>query len=199
MSAEDGHLLSVGDPRLAARPALTAVTDLLRAYDAPTRDQVRAREEMLAFAEAHPDALQRSSLTGHFTAAALVLDAQRARALLTHHRKLGRWLQLGGHCDGDGNLAAVALREAIEESGIPGLRIDPRPIDLDVHRIPSTPGEPAHLHLDVRFLVHAPERAVERASAESFELAWIAPTELEGLGLDPSVRRLFRLAFGERG
>jgi 8-oxo-dGTP pyrophosphatase MutT (NUDIX family) len=124
-----------------------------------------------------------------------VIDSAGERALLTFHAKLGKWLQLGGHCDGDANLAAVALREATEESGIEGLAIDPMPVDLDVHTIPARKGEPEHLHLDTRFLVHAPEGARERASAESLELRWFTREEAEDLDTDDSVRRLLRIAF----
>src|SRR5688572_10916647 len=103
---------------------------------------------MLSFLQEHPlDAHLRSCAPGHFTASALVVDAPGERGLLTHHKKLDRWLQLGGHCDGDSNFAAVALREAQEESGIEGLSIDPRPLDLDIHTIPARTGDPEHLHL----------------------------------------------------
>jgi 8-oxo-dGTP pyrophosphatase MutT (NUDIX family) len=158
--------------------------------------QARTRAFLLEWIDAHPDALLRSCWQGHLTASALVLDARGERALLTLHKKLGRWLQLGGHCDGDGNLARSALREAHEESGIDGLVIDPAPLDLDAHRIPARPGEPEHWHLDVRFLVQAPADAHARASDESDELRWFRPTELAGLPSDDSLHRLFALAFG---
>jgi 8-oxo-dGTP pyrophosphatase MutT (NUDIX family) len=124
------------------------------------------------------------------------VDGACERALLTLHGKLGRWLQLGGHCDGDANLAGAALREAQEESGIRELAIDPRPIDLDIHGIPARGPEPQHLHLDVRFLVRAPPGAQARASPESKELRWVTPAELLALPTDGSVRRLFRIVFG---
>ncbi|MBM3990535.1 MAG: NUDIX hydrolase [Planctomycetes bacterium] len=158
---------------------------------------------MLELIERHPqDAHRRTLLEGHLTASALVVDARGERALLTHHRKLGRWLQLGGHCDGDANLAHVALREATEESGIPDLAVLPWPLDLDIHAIPARPGgaqragEPEHLHYDTRFLVVAPPGALEVTSDESLELRWVAPDELEQLSTDASVRRLFQLVFG---
>jgi len=161
--------------------------------------QSEARAFILEWIDAHPDALWRSCLEGHLTSSALILDAAGERALLTLHKKLGRWLQLGGHCDGDGNLAGSALREAREESGIQGLRVEPIPIDLDCHRIPALPGEPEHWHLDTRFIVRAPAGAVARAGAESKALRWFTPKELEGLTSDDSVRRLFALAFLPRG
>jgi len=168
---------------------------LLEAY-APSDPAQRAeRDKVLAFCAEHADALHRSCLSGHLTASALLVDHAGQRALLTLHRKLGKWLQLGGHCDGDANLAAVALREAAEESGIADLAIDPIPVDLDVHTIPARKGEPKHLHLDTRFLVHAAPGARERASEESLELRWFTRAEAADLETDDSVRRLFRIAW----
>jgi len=163
--------------------------------------QAAERERILAFCDAHADGLLRSCVPGHLTASALVVDAGCERALLTHHRKLNRWLQLGGHVDGDGDLARSALREALEESGIDGLVIAPTPIDLDVHVIPERRAkdgalEPAHLHLDVRFVVHAPSGARESLSDESLALRWFAPHELQAIEVDESVLRLFRCVFG---
>lgn len=155
---------------------------------------------MLAWIERYPlDAHLRTRLEGHLTASALVVNHERTHALLTHHKKLGRWLQLGGHCDGDANLVRVALREAIEESGIADLTIDPAVIDLDIHTIPARGSEPEHLHLDVRFVVHAPRGARAIISDESHALAWVSPAELGGLNTDESVRRLFRHVFAIPG
>lgn len=197
----DPRLWSAGDPRLAETPQLEPARAVLEAFRPPDDHQRGEQERILAFLDQHPDALHRSCLAGHLTAAAVLLDAERERILLTHHRKLERWLQLGGHCDGDGNLAASALREGIEESGIPDLQIDPRPLDLDVHPIPARPArpgrpeEPAHLHLDVRFLVYAPPQARFVVSEESHDLAWVAPADLARYASDRSVTRLFERVF----
>lgn len=170
---------------------------ILAAYLPPDAEQAKLRERMLAFVDAHPrDAHRRSLAEGHLTASALLLDARGERALLCLHRKLGRWLQLGGHCDGDANLPGVALRELIEESGIDAIEIDPSPVDLDVHGIPARPGEPEHLHLDTRFLARAAPGEIARPSSESLELRWFAPAELSSVDTDASVRRLFEIAFG---
>jgi 8-oxo-dGTP pyrophosphatase MutT (NUDIX family) len=154
----------------------------------PAQDDVRRR--MLAFLAGHPDALWRSCAEGHFTGSAIVADAPARRALLLFHTKHQRWLQPGGHADGDANLAAVALREATEETGIDGLRIDPEPVDLDIHAIPARPGEGPHLHLDARYLVVAPAGAEPAGNHESQDLGWFAPDDLAGLGLDDGTRRL---------
>jgi len=189
----------VGLDRLPRREERAAARATLAAYAPRDAAQRATRARMLAFLDEHADALSRSCAPGHLTASALVLHPDGERALLTLHAKLGRWLQLGGHCDGDGNLAGVALREAVEESGIAGLLVDPVPVDLDVHPIPARPGEPEHLHLDARFLVHAPPGAEPVASRESLELRWFSTADVARLGTDDSVRRLFQLAFGGGG
>jgi len=171
---------------------------MLAAFSPRDADQAAFRARMLAFVDEHEDALLRTCLSGHLTASALVLDAPSKRGLLTLHAKLGRWLQLGGHCDGDGHLARSALRECLEESGLPDLAVDPTPVDLDIHRIPSRAHEPEHWHLDVRFLVRAPAGARPRPSDESKDLRWFRPDELSAIETDDSVRRLFALAFGRR-
>ena len=190
------HLVGPNDPDATPIPDLDHVRGVLMRYLPADAEQARTRVEMISFLMDHTDALERSCLEGHFTASGLVIRAEGEAGLLTHHRKLNRWLQVGGHCDGDGNLAAVALREATEESGIQDLEVDPRPVDLDIHRIPARPGEPEHWHLDVRFLIYAPPQAKLVRNEESLELAWVAPEELQGIDTDESVRRLFRLAFG---
>ena len=138
---------------------------------------------MLQLLAERPDCFERTCFApGHFTASALLLDESGARTLLTHHRFLDRWLQFGGHCDGNPDVLAAALREAGEESGILGITpVHERFIDLDVHPIPANPrrGEPAHLHFDVRFLLRAPSGAEFRASDESHELRWFTPEEMD--------------------
>jgi 8-oxo-dGTP pyrophosphatase MutT (NUDIX family) len=190
--------LAAEDPELAPSADLARARATLEAYEPRDAHQAEQRAFFLAWIDAHPDALHRSCLDGHLTASALVLDHAGERALLTLHRKLGRWLQLGGHCDGDGNLAAAALREAIEESGIQGLEIDPTPIDLDAHRIPARAGEPEHWHLDTRYLVRAPAGARELASEESLALRWLVVEPLAAFPIDDSVRRLFTRLRDER-
>jgi 8-oxo-dGTP pyrophosphatase MutT (NUDIX family) len=130
------------------------------------------KEAYLGFLAAREDACRRSCEPGHLTASALVLDATAEHALLTLHPRVGRWLQLGGHCEPeDVSLAAAALREATEESGMRGLRIEPTPIHLDVHPITCSLGKPTR-HFDVRFLVRAPVGAQPVRSAESVDLQW---------------------------
>ena len=130
---------------------------------------------------------------GHFTGSAWLVSADGQRVLLTHHRKLGRWLQLGGHADGDSDLARVALREAEEESGLRDLVVEPGLFDLDRHWIPEHKDVPAHWHYDVRYVVHAGEDEAYTVSDESLDLAWrrIAELVIEA-GTDASVQRMAR-------
>lgn len=159
----------------------------------PREAAVAAR--FAAFVGAHPDCFERSCVPGHVTGSAWIVSHDGAQFLLTHHRKLGRWLQLGGHSDGDPDTAAVALREATEESGIAGLTLAAvdgivEPLDLDAHEIPARGEEPAHVHYDVRFLVVAPSDAVLTVSDELLALHWFASDQPLTVDHDDSVARL---------
>ncbi|MEJ2853725.1 MULTISPECIES: NUDIX hydrolase [unclassified Saccharothrix] len=146
--------------------------EVLTAWRAPNRGQEALRQAYLGFLAARPDGCERSCEPGHITASALVLDASGERTLLTLHPRVGRWLQLGGHCEpSDETLAGAALREATEESGIAGLTIDPTPVHLDVHPITCSLGVPTR-HFDVRFVVRAPVDAAAVRSEESVDLQW---------------------------
>jgi len=129
------------------------------------------------------DPYRRERLEGHFTASAWLVGADGSRALLTHHRKLDRWLQPGGHADGDRELARAALREAEEESGLRGLVVDPELFDLDKHWIPERGAEPGHWHYDARFVVRATGDETFVVGEESHDLAW---RDIAEIAADPS-------------
>jgi len=181
--------------------------DLARAllgHRAGDDEEARDRDHILDFLERHDDPFDRGIAEGHLTGSAVVVSADGERVLLLHHRKLDRWLQPGGHADpGETTGEAVALREALEETGIRGLALHPtapRPLDVDVHDIPARGEEPAHQHLDLRYLVLAPEGAtVEPAVGELREIRWVAWSDVEALGPDPGLRRALRKARAAMG
>jgi 8-oxo-dGTP pyrophosphatase MutT (NUDIX family) len=143
------------------------------------------------FLASAPEVFERSHVPGHFTGSAWLVSGDGERVLLTHHRKLGRWLQLGGHADGDGDLARVALREAQEESGLADLVVEPAIFDLDRHRIPARGSEPEHWHYDVRYVVHATGSEAFVVGEESLALAWRSIRELAGTAqTDASLQRM---------
>jgi ADP-ribose pyrophosphatase YjhB (NUDIX family) len=192
-------------PELRPVDDLSLARAIVAGYRPWSAAQAAERSRILAFIDAHPtDAHRRECAPGHLTAGTILVDAARERVLLHHHAKLDRWLQFGGHADGDGNLRGVAWRETVEESGIVPAWLSEAPIDVDVHSIPARPAkgarpaEPAHLHLDVRYLAIAPEGATAVRSEESHDLAWFTRADCAELALDDSIVRLVELALAPR-
>ena len=186
----DAAFLAVGDPGLDPSDDLGVARVAVEQADIDA-DAERHRKAILRFLDQHDDALHRSCAQGHLTGSALVVDASASRIVVLHHRKLRRWLQPGGHCDGDANLAAVALKEATEETAIEGLAVHPVAVDLDVHEV-APPAEGPHLHLDARFLVLAPPGSEPGGNHESTEIRWVTPAELPDLGVDAGTLRMAR-------
>ncbi len=143
------------------------------------------------FVRRHRHCFERACLPGHVTASAWVVDRSGRRVLLTHHRKLGRWLQLGGHSDGKPDGLAVALREAREESGLDLVARSAHPMDIDIHEIPPHGKVPAHRHYDLRYALAARSEAF-RVGPESHALAWVAMHNLEAYSSEESLLRLRR-------
>ena len=152
-----------------------------------------------------PQCLERTSLPGHITASGWVVHGPSEEVLLTHHRKLGRWLQLGGHADGERDVVGVARREVAEESGIERLflwtestdedgsgALFPTPFDIDIHEIPPHKTVPAHLHYDLRFAFLVPAREAPVVSEESHDVAWVPVGRLDDYSDEESILRMRR-------
>lgn len=170
-----------------------SLLSLLQRYRPEDRHQRSTRERFREFVLAHPDCFGRSLLIGHVTGSAWVVDSIRRHALLTHHRKLGKWLQLGGHTDGESDVLSAALREVREEAGIDEIRPAQDGIfDLDIHTIPRNGDVPEHLHYDVRFLVEANRAQPLRPSDESHEVKWLPLPGIEEWTREESVLRMVR-------
>ena len=171
----------------------SSLIQALRRY----RDQWQGDADVVAqfedFAQTHADAFERGNPVAHFTGSAWLVSADGERVLLMHHRKLDRWLQPGGHADGDTDLARVALREAEEETGLAGLYVDGGIFDVDRHRIPARADEPEHWHYDLRYVVRASADESFVVNAESNALTWRPVNEVAAdETLDTSLRRMAR-------
>jgi 8-oxo-dGTP pyrophosphatase MutT (NUDIX family) len=177
-----------------------ALNELLRRYAAAWPAEAALVARFAAFTAQHADCLLRTCAPGHITASAWILSPDGARCLLLHHRKLDRWLQLGGHVDGETAVERAALREAQEESGMQRFTFVPWagdrlvPLDLDVHAIPARGAEPEHLHWDVRFLLQAAAGQDLAPSAEAVDLRWFDADGLAAVTDEESVLRLQRKA-----
>lgn len=172
---------------------------------AALRDAQREEAEVARFSQflgSSPEVFQRTHPPGHFTGSGLLASADLSRVALMHHRKLDKWLQFGGHADGEEMLARVACRECEEESGIPapaflpyeealGLDWHPLPFDLDVHTIPARGSDPEHLHYDVRYLLYTDRPEQLRGNAESHDLGWFTLAEARALTDEVSMHRQF--------
>lgn len=133
----------------------------------------------------------RTHLPGHITGSAWIVDTSRKYVLLTHHAKLNKWLQPGGHADGDENVLAVALREAEEETGVKNFRLLQQGIfDIDIHPIPARKDFGAHDHYDIRFLLEADKQEPLVITEESHDLAWIKITDLRSYNDSSSLHRM---------
>ena len=172
------------------RPLLDAID----AYAVRHPDERATVDRFRSFVEGHEDCFERSlAWPGHVTGSAWIVAPEGDAVLLTHHRKLDLWIQLGGHADGNPDPLDVALREGLEESGLPTLEpLDAGlPFDLDIHVIPARRDEQEHEHFDVRYAFRAPHREVV-VSDESHDLAWVPIPDLPSYTADASVLRMAR-------
>lgn len=170
---------------------------LLKNHQPSTTEEIQFKQQMIEFVEQNSDCFERSLLIGHVTGSAWIVDKSRQFTLLTHHRKLDKWFQTGGHCDGDSDVLNVAMKEALEETGLTDIRaINPSIFDIDIHEIPERKGIPTHLHYDVRFLLEADMNQPLIISSESSDLAWVELSKVSQLNDSQSIMRM--ICKGER-
>ena len=163
----------------------------LLAYQPTTTDEREQQQNLLTFVQQEPNCFSRQNQYGHITGSAWIVDETGRKTLLTLHRKLGLWLQLGGHADGESDVMAVALREAREESGVSEIvPLLDGIFDLDVHEVPAIKQDPAHLHFDVRYLFQIASSHDLQISDESIDLQWFDMSEVANLNTDHSVLRM---------
>ncbi len=147
---------------------------LIQEYTPEFKEEAETRKKMLVALENDKNPFSRDSFPHHFTASSLLLNTDETKFLLLHHTKLGKWLQPGGHCDGDANLLNVAIKEAKEESGIKDIiAVSNQVLDLDIHYIPNTDKEPAHWHYDVRFILKTEFSNNFTRNHESNDMKWV--------------------------
>jgi 8-oxo-dGTP pyrophosphatase MutT (NUDIX family) len=164
---------------------------LLSRYRAHDAEEAAMVSQLRRFVDEHPDCFERSLKIGHITGSAWIVDPTRLYALLTHHWKLHKWMQLGGHADGDPDVLRVALREGQEESGLSEIRpLSADIFDIDVHLIPARPGDAEHYHYDVRFAMEASREATLVANFESRELAWVPISRISEWTVERSITRM---------
>lgn len=179
--------------------SLADIQSALQAYLVPSLDpdEREMTRETITFVKREADCLWRTCRPGHLTGSAWVISPDRKRVLLVHHRKLDRWLQPGGHADGDADLARVARREVREETGVDGLKtVLPGIFDLDVHKIPARGTEPAHRHYDLRYLFEADPAIPLVVTRESRALAWVELAQVAALNPETSLGRMVKKTAG---
>jgi len=176
------------------RASLTELIDRYAGRHPDEDEVVRRFREFLASTE---ELQGKANLRRHITASTWIVNPTRTRVLLTHHAKLGIWVQLGGHTDEGEDWTTAALREAHEESGLSDLRlVVPGLFDLDIHEIPARGDAPAHDHYDLRFLVQADDLVPLTLSEESRALAWVALVNLGQCTDEESQKRMARKTLG---
>lgn len=167
--------------------------DQLSVYQANHPIEAETVARFIEFVRSHPECFERTLGIGHITGSAWIVTPDGSEVLLTHHRKLDRWLQLGGHADGDPDVVAVALKEAREESGLEEFELLGGGIfDLDIHPIPARKNEPEHLHYDVRYVFRATGQTDFTVSEESHDLRWVPTDEVQTLTTEESMLRMVR-------
>lgn len=165
--------------------------EALGAYTPLNAKDKAFRDRMLDFVKTEADCFHRTLLKGHVTGSALIVDPKKEQVLLMFHTKLEKWLQPGGHADGNPNVLEVAIREAEEETGLSGFRVlKETPLDLDIHPIPARGHEPEHFHYDIRYLLEADPDWELSHNSESKALKWVSISDLRSYTTEESVLRM---------
>jgi 8-oxo-dGTP pyrophosphatase MutT (NUDIX family) len=165
----------------------------IRAHRALDAHEEGMRLQIEAFIAEHERFFDRSLSIGHLTGSAWILNRERTHALLTHHRKLDLWVQLGGHVEEDADMLSAAWREAREESGLPNVHpMTEKIFDVDIHRIPPRKDEPEHFHYDIRYIFSADPNSDLTISPESKTLAWVSLEKISELTREESILRMIR-------
>ena len=165
----------------------------LQAHRAFDSREDAMREALLQFVQTYENCAARELQVGHLTGSAWIVDRDLTHTLLTHHRKLNLWVQLGGHVEDDADMLSASWREAREESGLQDLRLlTPHIFDVDIHTIPARKDEPGHFHYDIRYAFQADRHAQLTVSNESRQLAWVALNEIQSLTTEESILRMVR-------
>jgi 8-oxo-dGTP pyrophosphatase MutT (NUDIX family) len=165
---------------------------MLMEYGVRRPAEARVVGRFVEFVGEHPRCFERDCWAGHVTGSAWLVNESKQAVLLTHHKKLGRWLQVGGHSDGEGDTLQVAVREAREESGLVVEVLDRAIFDVDIHKIPARKSDPAHYHFDLRFALVAAGGEAFQVSEESHALAWAPIDDLRAYTQEESVLRMAR-------
>jgi len=169
------------------------LVQLLQAHQSLDEHEQTRRDAIIRFVQTYENCAARELQVGHLTASAWIVDKDLTHTLLTHHRKLSLWVQLGGHVEDDADMLSASWREAREESGLQDLQLlTPHIFDVDIHSIPARKDEPEHFHYDIRYAFQADRHAELTVSRESRELAWVALNEIEALTNEQSVLRMVR-------
>ena len=168
-----------------------ALLHLLENHQPATPEETQFTQQTIEFINQNPDCFERTLLIGHVTGSAWIVDKSRQFTLLTHHRKLDKWFQTGGHCDGDSDVLNVAMKEALEETGLTDIQVISSNIfDIDIHEIPERKGVPTHLHYDIRFLLEADMNKPLIISSESSDLDWVELSKVSQLNDSESIMRM---------
>lgn len=166
---------------------------LLTSYEPEEGLEAEMHQDTIRFVRQNPDCFERSLLIGHVTGSGWVLSPDRNAVLLMHHRKLDRWFQPGGHCDGDPDVREVAMKEVMEETGIADLQpLRDGIFDVDVHLIPASKDIPEHYHYDVRFAFKAAEGQEIMLNSESKDVQWVPIEEVRNANDSESIMRMVR-------